>query len=270
MNERQGGAVGVSTTAPLPNGHRGVLTCPRPQASPAIRLVCFAHSGGNPRMFQPWVDQLAPEIELWWVTLPGRGPRWREPHARAWEPLVADIAGAVVAHVPRPVALFGHSLGALLAFDVALRLTDAGLPPEHVFVSARAHPRRQFTLDLPEDDTEMLRLIDRVYRGVPEAILDSPELAEHFAPTLRADLMLGADYRYRGAGTLSVPITALGGVDDLMTPTEELAAWQDRTTATARWRQFPGGHFYLDESEAGVLRTIRRTLAAPMGKGAER
>ncbi|WP_435590268.1 thioesterase II family protein [Nocardia sp. bgisy118] len=255
-----------STAAPLPTGHRGVLTCPRPQANPAIRLLCFAHSGGNPRMFQPWIDQLAPAIELWWVTLPGRGPRWREPHARQWEPLIADITEAVVAHVPRPVALFGHSLGALLAFDVALRLTEAELPPEHLFVSARAHPRRQFALELPEDDTGLLRLVDQVYRGVPEAILNTPELAEHFAPTLRADLMLGADYRYRGARTLSVPITALGGVDDPMTPTEELAAWQDCTTATTRWRQFPGGHFYLDESEAGVLRTIRRGLAAPMGK----
>ncbi|MFE7722361.1 thioesterase II family protein [Nocardia rhizosphaerihabitans] len=245
--------------------HNGVLTCPRPQPGPAVRLVCFAHSGGNPRMYQNWVDKLAPEIELWWVTLPGRGQRWREHHADRWEPLIDDITAALVAHVPWPMALFGHSLGGLIAFDVARRLTEEQAPPNYLFVSARAHPRREFALDLPEDDIDLLRLVDTVYAGVPAQILESPELAKHFAPTLRADLALGADYRYR-PGRLTTPITALGGVDDPTTPAEELDAWRDCTTAATQWRQFPGGHFYLEQSEAGVLRTIRRNLLRSTGK----
>src|SRR5204863_4860404 len=135
-----------------------------------------------------WDGALAPDIELWHVTLPGRGGRMREPFAREWAPLVQELATAIARDVPGPVALFGHSLGALLAFEVARRMTSAGRPPAHLVVSGRGAPDTAPALDVPATDDELLRLIDRAYGGVPDQVRASREILEWFLPILRADL----------------------------------------------------------------------------------
>ncbi|WP_280272607.1 thioesterase II family protein [Nocardia wallacei] len=256
----------MTTTFTDPGIASAALNRPRAQRDARMRLVCFPHSGAGPELFSAWADGLAPDIEVWTVTLPGRGRRWREPFAREWVPLVTALSDSISQQVPRPLALFGHSLGALLAYETAHRLA-AHEPPEHLFVSARASPERTRRIPIPEDDGELLALVDHLYAGVPGQVRDSPELARHFAPALRADLELGARYPHRPGRTLPIPITALGGLDDATVGTDDLAAWRAYTSDTFTWRQFPGNHFYPRQSEAAVLRAIRRGLARrPTGR----
>ncbi len=221
-----------------------------------MRLVCFPHSGAGPELYRSWADALGPEIEVHTITLPGRGRRWREPFTVAWEPLLDEFAEAIGDRVRPPFSLFGHSLGALFAYEIAHRLTSA----EHLFVSARASPARTPRIAIPADDAELLELVDQLYDGVPGQIKDNPELARHFMPALRADMELGAHYTHRPDRIVRTPITALGGLDDATVDATDLAAWRPYTTAAFTWRQFPGGHFYPRQSETAVLRVIRRRL----------
>ncbi|MCF6473229.1 thioesterase [Nonomuraea sp. MG754425] len=236
------------------------LACLVENPAAALRLVCFPHSGGQPGMFRRWATGLAPDVEVWGATLPGRATRVSEPFARRWSPLVAEIADAVLEQVPGPVALFGHSLGALLAFEVSRALTLAGRAPEHLVVSARATPATPYPLTLPDGDEELIEAVDRVYQGIPSALRDSPDLLRLFAPVLRADLELAVSYVFRPGPPLSCPITALGGADDPTVPAAELSAWGRHTSGDFAAECFPGGHFYLDAAERAVLDTLWRRL----------
>ncbi|MDF5752445.1 alpha/beta fold hydrolase [Spongiactinospora sp. TRM90649] len=230
------------------------------------RLVCFPHSGGTPAMFRRWTAGLAPDAEVWGVTLPGRAARADEPFARDWAPLVAEVTRAVLDEVRPPVVLFGHSLGGLLAYEVARGMTRAGEPPAHLVVSARATPPTPSPLFLPDGDRELLDAVDRLYEGVPGIVRDSPDLVAHFAPILRADLELAISYEFRPGPPLPCPITALGGVDDPTVPAAELDGWARYTAADFAGQRFPGRHFYLEAAEREVLDAIwRRTTHVTYG-----
>ncbi|CAL9588232.1 Thioesterase PikA5 [Nocardiopsis dassonvillei] len=256
----------AASPAVLPRGRRSPapMRALVPQPAALTRLVCFPHSGAGPSVFQRWGTGLAPDIEVWPVTLPGRGSRSREPFARAWAPLVAEMASAVLDGGTGPVALFGHSMGALLAFEVARALTRAGSPPLHLVVSGRAAPtgaaRRP---DLPADDLALIDAVDRIYQGVPAAVRESPELIAHFAPVLRADLELVASHSYVPGPALTCPVTAMGGVDDPTVTEEELQGWAEHTRGGFARTMFPGGHFYLGEAERPVLDVLWSRLTAP-------
>ncbi|GLW11236.1 thioesterase [Microtetraspora sp. NBRC 13810] len=226
----------------------------------ATRLVCFPHSGGTPAMFRGWTAGLAPDIEVWGVTLPGRAARAGEPFAREWAPLVAQVTEAVLEEVRPPVVLFGHSLGGLLAYEVARAMNRAGEPPAHLVVSARAVPLTPYPLTLPDGDMELMEAVDRIYNGVPDSVRRSPDMVRHFAPILRADLELAIAYAFRPGPPLPCPITALGGVDDPNVAVGELSGWSRYTSADFAWRSFPGGHFYLGGAQDEVLETIWRRI----------
>ena len=238
------------------------LSCRRPEPAARMRLVTFAHAGGGPRTYARWDHELAPDFEVWHVTLPGRGRRLREPFAREWRPLAHELAGAIAREVPAPFALFGHSLGALLAFEVARRLTRAGTPPAHLVVSGRDAPDSAPDLELPETDDELLRRVDRAYGGVPDQVRASREVLDHFLPVLRADLELARDYVLRPGVALDCPITALAGDADPIASPEGLARWSRQTGASCECHVFAGGHFFLVGEEQATLATISRRLLA--------
>lgn len=236
------------------------LHVPSPLAEPTVRLACFAHAGGNPAVFRRWSGGLAPDVEMWLATLPGRGRRSREPLPDSWSPLIAEFADRISSDVAPPVALFGHSFGALVAFEVARELHRIDRPPAHLFVSGREAPTAANRVDLPADDESLMDHVDRLYGGIPASVREVPELVEHFAPLLRSDLRLLRDYVYRSTAPLPCPITAMLGTGDPAVTEQGLIEWRHQTSAAFDTCTFPGGHFYWDEQEDAVLGSIRRRV----------
>jgi medium-chain acyl-[acyl-carrier-protein] hydrolase len=226
-------------------------------------LFCFPYAGGSSAVFRSWPKALS-AVDVRAVQLPGRGGRLRErPHTRVRELAVAACDG-LLAHLDEPFALFGHSFGALVAFEVARELRRRrGPQPVHLFISARRGPRRPDPVPplhgLPE--ARFLHEVQTRYGGIPDVVLQEPELLALLLPTLRADLEAVETYTYEPEAPLDVPISAFGGLNDPWATLEDLEAWRDETRATFKLTRFPGGHFYLESSEAPLLQELGAQLA---------
>ncbi len=235
---------------------------PRSQAS--LRLVCFPYAGGGASIYRGWADGLPPSVEVWAVQLPGRENRFREEPYRALEPLADEAVRVLASRLVPPFAFFGHSMGAVLAFEIARRLHRAGLDlPAHLFVSGRTAPRTPNEED-PIHDLPRQEFFDalRRFAGTPEEVLQHEELMAMLEPILRADFAVSETYEYApGPEPLPVPITALGGVHDQEVPVEKLEAWAEETDAGFRRYLIEGGHFFINERRAQVQSIVAHDLA---------
>jgi medium-chain acyl-[acyl-carrier-protein] hydrolase len=238
-----------------------VLNCPRPRPAAATRLFCFPHSGGGPATFRDWPAAAGPDAEVWTVVLPGRAARADEPFARNWIELTSECAQAIRAATAdeaggarRRTVLFGQSLGALLAFEVARALQAAGAAPDRLVVAARSAPDVPPALRVPADDAQLVAMIDSRYGGIPDMLRAVPELLAHFLPVLRADLELAADYDFAPGEPLSVPVVAFAGAADPTVPGGDLERWGRHTRAEFSAHWLPGGHLCSQEHSARLLR----------------
>lgn len=233
---------------------------PRPTAK--VRLFCFPYAGGSALVFRKWTDSLPGFIEVFPVEIPGRGGRMREQPFTSMMPLVDALAVAIGNHLEKPFALFGHSMGATVSFELAHRLHSMlGVQPVHLFFSGRRAPqvprREPPTFNLSRDQfVETLRDLE----GTPEEVLANQELLEMILPTLRADFELIQTHTYVARPRLACPVTVLGGMDDREVTREDLEAWREHASGQFRLHSFPGNHFFLHQSEALVLQTIARAL----------
>jgi medium-chain acyl-[acyl-carrier-protein] hydrolase len=237
---------------------------PEPSSDAAVRLICFPYAGGGAAQYLPWRALLQPNIELCAWKLPGRESRLREPPQTRLTELATTLAQVLQPLTDRPFAFFGHSLGALVAFETARGLRRAGLPtPELLFVSGRAAPQLASSDSpihhLPQ--AAFLAEIVRRYDGIPQAVLAEPELLKLLLPTLRADLAMLETYRYAEEAPLPCAISAFGGRNDPRTSIASLQKWQHQTVDAFRVEAFPGGHFYLQTERAAVLGSLMRDLA---------
>lgn len=243
------------------NGDWLKLFQPRPEAR--LRLVCFPYAGGGASIYRAWPRELPAWIEVAAVQLPGRESRLREPPFRRLEPLADAAAEALDAELDRPFAFFGHSMGAILAFEICLRRRRRGLePPRHLFVSGRPAPRVEST-DPPIHDLPRAEFIAAVrrYSGTPEEVLQHQELMDLLEPLLRADFSVSETYRYQPESEpLAVPLTVFGGAADPEVPAEDLEPWRQETSGPFRKHLLPGGHFFLNERPAEVLRLVAEEL----------
>jgi medium-chain acyl-[acyl-carrier-protein] hydrolase len=204
-------------------------------------------------------------VEVCAVQLPGRENRLLEPPFTRLEPLVEALAGALLPYLDRPYALFGHSMGGLLGFELIRRLRRLGAPtPQRFFVSAcRAPqlPRRARPIhDLPDDElVESLR----AFRGTPTRVLQDRELMQLVLPALRADFGVLETYAYTAEARLECPLEVFGGLQDETVPLPELAGWSDQAGREYSQRMLPGHHFFLHEGEGRriLLRAIGASLA---------
>jgi medium-chain acyl-[acyl-carrier-protein] hydrolase len=225
--------------------------------SAAARLFCIPYAGGGAVAFRTWIDRLAPAIELCAVEPPGRGSRFPEPAFRG----VAAYADALVPIVQelsdKPFAVFGHSLGATVAFELVQRLRRMGGPlPAAVVLSGHG------LKDVPEPPIYSLptpRFIERLkrYDGTPPGLLDDAELMDLVLPKLRAAYDAAGKHEYDLTTPLDVPILALGGIADPTVPRESLEAWAGQTSGPFALRMFPGSHFYLRGEEPRVIDAVR-------------
>jgi surfactin synthase thioesterase subunit len=213
-------------------------------------------------MYAAWGRDLRPQIEVVPVQLPGREGRKQAPLASRFELLVGEIADAMVGRLERPYALFGHSMGSLLAFELCRGIRARGGPaPVHLFVSGRRaphHPTDPIPLD--GDDTEFVRLVQSRFGGIPDRIVHDDDLLRFFLPTLRADLRLLETYRFVHERALACPITAFGGRADPCVSPDELLSWGEHTTASFDSQTFDGGHFYLHDAAVRLQRAIMGRL----------
>jgi pyochelin biosynthetic protein PchC len=234
--------------------------CQSPQA--AWRLVCFPHVGGSAGYYHPLATALAPYAEVLAIQYPGRGDRWRE-RCVSTIPALADQAFAALrGQVEPPFALFGHSMGALVAFEVAARFAQgAAAGPSWLFVSGRRAPSvpRSEPVSLGDDATLIAEL--RHLGGTAERLLEDEDMLAAILPVIRADYQAVQSYVPQPGARVSVPVTALVGDRDPLTSPAEARAWAAHSSCRFECRVFRGGHFFLEEHRAEVAALMSRSLS---------
>lgn len=235
------------------------LLCRVPRPMAPIRLYCFPHSGGSPGEYLRWADDL-PGVEVHGVQLPGRGSRFAEKPFTDMGRLVSALAAELP--IRAPYAFFGHSLGGLIAYELARELHRRGGGPDRLIVSAYQAPhlpRQQRKLHaLP--DAELLEVALAGYPDLPAELRDDADFVQDLLTAYRADLTIVEAYRPGPRPPLPIPITVLAGSDDDGGGCGPLAAWSAHTTARFELHLLPGGHFYLRPERAAVLRLIEQAL----------
>jgi medium-chain acyl-[acyl-carrier-protein] hydrolase len=200
---------------------------------------------------------MPPAIDVCPVDLPGRGRRFREPLHTRLPALLQELVDELQPHVDLRFALFGHSMGAMIAYELACRLARDGAVPLCLFVSGRRAP--QFPRTEPPihtlSDGALLAKV-RAMDGIPPAIGQNHEMLDLALPILRADFALSESYQYVDGPPLTCPIFALSGTSDVEVSREGLLGWRDRTRSIFRPRFFPGGHFFLQHDQAAVVRAV--------------
>jgi medium-chain acyl-[acyl-carrier-protein] hydrolase len=241
--------------------HERVLRRLPAKVNPRARVLCFHHAGGTAYEFRRWESHLSQGVEVCAVQLPGRDERINDPPLRTLEHLLAEVLPAIKSVTDRPYVMFGHSMGAIVAFETARSLRRAALPqPSHLFVSARRAPQLRGAGESSRllNDAAFIRQIRR-YGGLPAEIEQSP-LLELCLPTLRADVEVIESYEHREEAPLECPLTACGGASDADGNATLMTGWREHTSASFELRMFPGGHFYIRQREARVLQLVADAL----------
>jgi surfactin synthase thioesterase subunit len=225
-------------------------------------LFCFPYAGGTALIYRKWPDNLPSAIEVCPVQLPGRSNRLREAPFSRMQPLVEALAKALLPRLQKPFAFFGHSMGAAISFELARYLQmEYGLKPVHLFVSGRPAPHVPNKIpdlyNLP--DPEFLENL-RNLNGTPREVFDNPELIQLMMPLIRADFEINHTYVCLPEPLFDIPITAFGGIQDHDVSREDLESWREYTTASFQLQMMQGDHFFINKSQALLLRLLGREL----------
>ncbi|HET8853435.1 MAG TPA: alpha/beta fold hydrolase [Ktedonobacteraceae bacterium] len=235
----------------------------RPQQEACLRLFCLPYAGGSASLYRTWAEALSPEIEVGAVELPGRGTRQAEPPYTRFAALVAAVTEVLLPFSDKDMAFYGHSLGGLLAFEVARALQrHSGKPAMHLIVSGCRAPH------LPDDgpdmaDVETFLTYLRALGGTPHE-----QMVRRRWPLLQADFALRASYHYESEGPLlACPITALRGEHDSAANESDTAAWREQAQHTFTQETFPGPHFFVHSAQDVLLQCVKRCLCGTTREG---
>ncbi|WP_431914311.1 thioesterase II family protein [Micromonospora carbonacea] len=218
----------------------------RPAPAASVRLACFPHAGGSASFYLPLARALAPQVEVVAAQYPGRQDRYREPVVTSLAELGRRCFEALRPALDRPVVLFGHSMGALLAYEVALLVQDAGLaPPAHLIASGRRAPSCYRDDRFHRLPPAQLVAHVRALRGTDASMLADPDALRLILPALRGDYRAVETYRHDPARRFPGPVTVLTGTDDPMVTADEASAWRRHASGPVDVLAMPGGHFFL-------------------------
>lgn len=258
-----------------PRGLPGTVYQPYPcvaywrrKTTARLRLFCFPFAGGGASVFREWSDALGPDIEVCPVQLPGRESRLLEEPHYTMQNLVRSLARDLGSLLERPFAFFGHSMGALVAFELALQIRRTSGQEPVAFLASGSRgpvlPSSSAIHDLSDDAfLAALRELD----GTPREVLEEPQLMELLLPMMRADFRVNETYVHRRAERLSCPVEVFGGRTDAETTAQELQAWQASSTGPIRMTMFDGGHFFMRVRRPELLAAVRESLDATLYGG---
>jgi len=227
-----------------------------------FRLFCLPHAGGGAQTFRAWPDALPDSVEICALQPPGRENRMKEPALSTVPSMLDAMVPALRPYLDKPFALFGHSMGAIIAFELARRLrSEMGLLPECLIISARIAPakplRRAPVCRLPQAEfIEVLRELN----GTLPAVLADFELMQLMMDLLRADFTVHEEYSYIEGPALECPILAFGGTSDREAVREDIDAWREYTTKSFKTRMIPGDHFFVVSAQTLFLRLLSQDL----------
>ncbi len=230
--------------------------------APTSHLVVVPHAGGGPSSFRRWGELLGDAVEVWAVELPGRESRLSEQPVKDLEVIADAVSKAVREAVPAPYVIFGHSMGALVAYEVAERLRHVH-PPRHLFVSGcpaphmvRHHETRHIS------DTAFVELL-RALNGTPDEVLQDQELMALLLPSIRADFEAVNSYRCAARRALDIPLTALTGSKDPGVTPGDIDGWAKHSTSALNSFVIEGDHFFVDTALPEVVRQVLTAFAPP-------
>ncbi|CAN5247814.1 alpha/beta fold hydrolase [soil metagenome] len=242
---------------------------PSPRQNPSVRLFCFPFAGGGAASYRLWPRHLPESVDLIAYHPAGRAHRLREPSLTSIDAMVDTILAELSEWMDRPFAIFGHSLGAVVAGECARVLQARGRPPVHLFVSARPPRRAHDTQIHSLSDAEFIAAMNRRYQGIPEEILKHPDVLALLLPSLRADLKALETFKPDPARPkIACPTTVFGGALDRAVSRTDLESWRDEVAGACRIRVFPGDHFYLEPQRANLVAEIVTTLTPLLGESA--
>jgi medium-chain acyl-[acyl-carrier-protein] hydrolase len=243
----------------------GWFVRPQRRSSASLRLFCIPYAGSGSAAYRGWAEAVDPAIDVLYVQAPGRENRLREKPLRSVEALTDLLTEAVIPEIDRPFALYGHSLGGILAFELARAIRQrTGFEPVHLFVSASRAPHLAYDFEpmtqLP--DMAFLEELNNRYESIPLALLNDPEIRELLLPCLRADLTMLENYTYRGGAPLACGITSFGGWGDRTVRREALEGWGQHTLKEFRVQMLPGSHLFLQGAKKELIAAVNEALGA--------
>lgn len=234
----------------------------RPAPTAPMRLVCLPHAGGSASYFFPLATALSPEFDVYAVQYPGRQDRHGEPFVESIDDLADQVVAALQPVLEAPVALFGHSMGAVLAFEVARRLeASGGRHPTLVFASGSRAPSRYGDNPGHKDDDDLVQVM-RDLGGTDPRVLNDPDMLAAFLPAFRNDYRALQAYRRGPDATINAPIVVMTATDDPKTSVADATAWHEHTSSGGAVHTFAGGHFFLEKQPQRVIDVIAQTLRA--------
>lgn len=227
-------------------------------SNPTYKIICFHPAGGSASQFRTWPAHLPGEISILALQLPGREERFNERKITEFSSLIPIIAEQFMSHLTTPYVIVGHSLGALIGFEIVrhFQLTKQQLP-EFLVIAAKEPPTVHKIPSRPEimDDEWLLRRL-KSYSSVPEDLFQFDEFKEIFMPYIRSDFLLLNSYRYNSSPQLKVPVIALHGNEDRTVELNKIRSWSNLTGHSFKLKTFKGGHFFIRDSEKEVLKYL--------------
>lgn len=238
------------------------VNCHQPRAHARLRLFCFPYAGGGASIFRTWWLDMPEEVEVCSIQLPGREKMVRTAPFTQLVPLVDKMVQVLLPYLDIPFVFFGHSMGALLSFELARQLRkQKALTPVHLFVSSCRAPQLPAT-DAPIHQLSENEFIEKLrhLNGTPKLILQHTEFMQLFLPVIRADFSVCETYLYSPKPPLDCSISAFGGAQDHVISYKQLAAWREQTCGSFILQLFPGDHFFLQSARPLLLQVISRQL----------